>query len=790
MSINKIFQTSLLLFCVFFSGFAFGQSIDMDKLISQLTLEEKAKLCAGKDMWNTQDINRLGIPSVLMTDGPHGVRLSQGNNITLPGIKATCFPTASLLASTWDKELVKQMGEALGAEAIHFGVQMLLGPGVNIKRSPLGGRNFEYFSEDPLLTGKLAAQYINGVQSLGIGTSIKHFAANNQETERMRISSEIDERTLREIYLKPFEIAVREAQPTSVMCAYNKINGEYCTENKWLIDNILRNEFGFKGLCISDWGATNDRILGIKAGLDLQMPGDGGLNANIIVDAVKSGLLKETELDNVVRHILNFIFSSQSAKTINNIEFNTEKQHLLANKIASEGIVLLKNNNDILPIQKSVKRSIGVIGLFAKYPRYQGAGSSMVNPTQLDNFLDIVNSNFSNQYTFHYTDGYNVNGETNDSLMNEATKIAKNSSITIVFAGLPGAYESEGIDRKSLGLPEGHNTLIEKIAAISKNVVVVLQNGSPVTMPWVNKVDGILEAYLSGQAGSSAIADILFGKVNPSGKLAETFPQKLSDTPAYLTWPGDGKISNYNEGIFVGYRYYDTKEIKPLFPFGYGLSYTTYEYSDLQVNKTEISDIDSLKIKLKVKNTGKYDGKEIVQLYVRNLATNVVVPYKELKGFEKISLKKGDTQNVEFTLEPKAFQYYSTKYNCWKADTGEYDLLIGSSSNDIHLIKKIKFTTSKKYAYKYDTNSTFNDLMDNPIGAAFVSRMLKGIMAKYKVDGLNEIEKSQTLLQIKMVENSIMEMPIKKMLAMYSGAIPKDVILNLLDKMNKDLEKQ
>ena len=786
---QQILYSLFLLVSLFSSHTTTAQMDNIDRIIDQLTLEEKASLCVGKDMWHTQEIERLGIPSIFMTDGPHGVRINEGTNFTEPSVKATCFPTASLAASTWDKDLLYKMGEALGNEANHYGVKILLGPGINVKRSPLGGRNFEYFSEDPVLSGKLAAAYINGVQSKGVGTSVKHFVANNQEYERMLISSEVDERTLREIYLRAFEIVVKESQPTSVMCAYNKVNGTYCTEDEWLLSDILRNEFGFKGLTITDWGAVNDRVAGMKAGLDLQMPGDEGMNASKIIEAVKTGLLDEKDLDKIVRNNLKLIFKLATNPNQKQ-EFDEEADHQLARKIAENGIVLLKNDNNILPIEKTKKQDIAVVGQFAKSPRFQGAGSSLVNPTKLDNALDALNQIGNKKFTIHYTDGYTRNGETSDSLISEATKIATESAITIIFAGLPDSYESEGFDRENLDMPKGHNALIEKIAGVAGNVVVVLQNGSPVSMPWINKVDGVLEAYLGGQAGGSAIADVLLGAVNPSGKLTETFPRKLSDTPSYLTWPGENRKSFYNEGIFVGYRYYDIKEFEPLFPFGFGLTYTNFEYSNLKIDKTELSDTENLTVRCKIKNTGNYDGKEVVQLYLRDIISDQLRPIKELKGFEKVVLKKGEEKVVAFILEPRDFQYFSTKYNTWKTDSGDFEILIGSSSRDIRLLQKVNLTVTQKYYHTYDINSTIGDLSEHPYGAEFLAGIRKMSQAKYSTEGLTEVEKEAAIKQQKMSEASTLEMPLKKVISLSGGRIPESMIVDLLNRINEDVNRR
>ena len=775
----------LFFIIIFQVGIATAQNDNIDRTVNQLTLEEKAALCVGKDMWHTQAINRLGIPSIFMTDGPHGIRINEGTNFTEPSVKATCFPTASLAASSWDKDLIFSLGQALGDEANHYGVQMLLGPGVNIKRSPLGGRNFEYFSEDPHVAGELAAAYINGVQSKGVGTSIKHFAVNNQEHERMLISAEVEERALREIYLRAFEIAVKKARPTSVMCAYNKVNGVYCTENQWLISDILRTEFGFEGLCVSDWGAVNDRVLGVKAGLDLQMPGDGGINTAKIVEAVKSGLLDEKVLDKAVKNNLDHIFKLSANKNEKQA-FDEEAHHQLAKKIASEGMVLLKNQDKILPLDKR-KKQIAVIGKFAKTPRYQGAGSSLVNPTRLDNILNSLNQVENGKFAIRYSDGYNRLGQTNDSLITEAVKIASVSDITIVVAGLPDSYESEGFDRESLDMPEGHNAVIEKVAGVSNKVIVILQNGSPVSMPWIEQVEAILESYLGGQAGGSAIADVLFGNINPSGKLTETFPQKIIDTPSFLTWPGENRKTLYNEGIFVGYRYYDKKEIKPLFPFGYGLSYTNFEYSDLQLNKANITDSENLTVSCKIKNIGKYDGKEVVQLYVHEIKSGVFRPVKELKAFDKIALKQGEEKVVRFVLDPRDFQYYSTKYNSWKSDSGEFEILVGSSSDDIRLSVKVNLSATQKHNQTYDINSTIQDINEHPIGAEFVKAIRQISSANKKVEGLTDIEKEAAIKQQKMNEASMMEMPLKKIITLSAGRISESRIKELIDRINADI---
>lgn len=767
----------------------FAQDTKIEELVSQLTLEEKAALCAGNGMWQTQEVERLGIPSIYMTDGPHGVRINDEANLMEPAKPATCFPTATLVASSWDKDLIYKMGQALGKESQSMGVQMLLGPGANIKRSPLGGRNFEYFSEDPLLSGKMAASYINGVQSQGVGTSLKHYTVNNQEFERMLISAEVDERALREIYLPAFEIAVEESQPTSIMCAYNKVNGVYCSENKFLLSDVLRDDLGFEGLVVSDWGAVNDRVEGVKAGLDLQMPGDGGMNARKIVEAVQNGTLEEADLNRVVTNNLKIILRLADSKK-ENATVDLDKSHALARSIASQGTVLLKNEKNILPINKAKRQDIAVVGLFAKSPRYQGAGSSLVNPTNLINCFDQFNSLADGKLRVTYSQGYNKQGETSDELLAEAIAAAKKADITIVFAGLPDKYESEGFDRKNLDMPIGHNLLIEKVANASKKVIVVLQNGSPVSMPWLNNVEAVLESYLGGQAGGAATVDILIGNVNPSGKLAETFPADLKDAPSYFTWPGEGGKSHYGEGIFVGYRYYDKKAIQPLFPFGFGLSYTQFQYSNLQVDKAELTDSESINITCDVKNTGKFDGKEVVQLYVCDMETDVIRPVKELKGFEKVDLKSGEGKSVHFELKPRDFQYFSTKYNCWKADSGRYEILIGSSSQNIHLVEQVKLVVNKKYFKKLDLNSTLKELKQYRQTERFVNSIVEKSMSMFDIEGLSGEQKDSAEKQRQMLEHTILEMPVRKLLMMSAGQIPERGIKRMIEKVNNENSEQ
>lgn len=696
---------------------------DLKKIISQMTLEEKVGLCSGFDFWRLKSIERLGIPTVMLSDGPHGLRKQSDdaeytdiNN----SIEAICFPSGVTTACSFDRDLLYRLGDILGEECQSENVAVVLGPAINIKRSPLGGRNFEYFSEDPYLTGELALMYIKGVQSHQVGTSLKHFACNNQESRRMTASSEVDERTLREIYLAGFEKAVKEAKPWTVMAAYNRVNGVFASESPYLLTDILRKEWGFTGYVVSDWGAVNDRIAGLKAGLDLEMPGSRGTNDKKIKRAIENHTLDEEILDQSVERILTKIFEYVDNKK--EVVFNKESHHQVARQLANESAVLLKNDG-ALPLS-STDCKIAFIGDFAKHPRIQGGGSSHIKAFKVSSALDAVlvvcPVQFAQGFVTHID-------ETEPDLLNEAIELAKSSDVTVIFAGLPDAFESEAYDRQHMKLPNCQNELIEKVCAVQPNTIVVLHNGSPVEMPWVNKVNAILEMYLGGEAVGEATIDLLFGNVNPSGKLAETFPIRLEDNPSYLSYQVvDDKIY-YDEKLFVGYRYYDTKEIPVLFPFGHGCSYTTFEYSHLVVNETSIRDDESLTLSFEVTNTGDVFGKEVVQLYVQDLTHSVIRPIKELKNFEKISLEPNETKIVTFTLSKRDFAYYETRISDWYVSTGNYRLLVGASSRDIRLQKTIFIESTKNLPFEITANTTFGDLMKHPELNAVISGLLEAM---------------------------------------------------------------
>ena len=689
-------------------------------LLSKLTLEEKAGLCSGKDFWRTKPVERLGIPSVMVSDGPSGLRTQFDNGVDENDSRpAVSFPSGCATASSFDRSLLRHLGEILGEEANNYYVSTVLGPAINIKRSPLCGRNFEYLSEDPYVSGELGAAYISGVQSKNVGTSVKHFAANNQETNRFSVSEEVDERTLREIYLPGFETCVKKSAPTTIMCSYNAINGELSSQNKWLLKDLLRDEWGYKGMVVSDWGAVYNRVKGIKADLSLEMPYSGGHTDNDIVQAVKSGELSMEELDEAVSHVLEMVLNYTEHKQSG--VFDMEKDHAESGRIAEESCVLLKNDkvdgSAVLPIKAPAEKVL-FVGCFAENPRYGGGGSSKIKTYKMTSAIDAAReAGLAVKYVKGYNDDFVT---TNPPLSDEAIAAAREADTVVVFAGLPESFESEGADRTSLDMPQVQNELIEKLAEVNKKVVVLLHNGSPVAMPWVNKVPAILECYLGGENIGTAQINILFGKTNPSGKLAETFPLRLEDTPCYMYYPGNGRTCVYAEGIFVGYRWYDSRKMPVLFPFGHGLSYTSFEYSDLKVSKSAFKDNEGVEVSVTIKNTGSVTGKEIVQLYVSDKTGVEIRPEKELKGFEKISLKPGESKEVTFKLNQRSFAYWNTDTKEWYAPSGTYIISIGASSRDIRLTTEVDVTSSGKKAFTITPQTTMGDMLRNREMAALI----------------------------------------------------------------------
>ncbi|MCH5269236.1 MAG: glycoside hydrolase family 3 C-terminal domain-containing protein [Lachnospiraceae bacterium] len=748
--------------------------MDIQKIIAEMTLEEKAGLCSGADFWHTKAVERLGVERITMSDGPHGLRRQeeQGDHLGMGGsVPAVCFPAGCATAASFDKELIYALGEELGEECRAEGVNVLLGPAANIKRSPLCGRNFEYYSEDPYLASHMAAHYIKGVQSKGVGTSLKHFLANNQEHRRMSSSSEIDERTLREIYLAAFEEAVKEAKPWTIMCSYNRINGTYAAENRKFLTEVLREEWGFDGFVVSDWGAVNSRPADLAAGLDLEMPGSFGVNDERIVEAVKEGRISEEALNTVVERILRIVEKSHAVEKT--APYDKEASHALARQMAGECMVLLKNEG-ILPLSK--EDAVVFIGEFAENPRYQGGGSSHINSFKTESAWELAD-----KAHVTYARGYDANEDKKDeALLKEAVEAAKAAKTAVIFAGLPDSYESEGYDRSHMRMPDCQNALIEAVCEANPNTVVVLHNGSPVEMPWINKAKAVLEVYLGGQAVGGATLDVLYGDVNPSGRLAETFPIKLEDNPSYLYYRGEGDKVEYREGIFVGYRYYDKKKMDVLFPFGHGLSYTEFAFSNLKLSTEEMKDTDELQITADVKNIGSRAGKTVVQLYVAPPEGDVIRPVRELKGFEKVFLAPGESRTVSFTLSKRAFSYYDTEIEDFRAPSGEYGIEIGASSRNILQRASVKLTESKGRRIKVGMDTIFLDILKLPDAMPLVNEIVKkmDVADAGSADSMGEgVEE--------MVEAVLGYMPLHSMVSFSGGNITFADIDDFIRRINQ-----
>lgn len=781
-----------------------------------MTLKEKASLCSGKDFWHLKSIERLGLPEIMVCDGPHGLRKQNAENKKV-GIgnsyPATCFPTAVTTACSWDRDLIYKMGQALAEECLQHGVSVLLGPGVNMKRSPLCGRNFEYFSEDPELAGEMGAAFIAGVQSKGIGTSLKHFAGNSQEMKRMTSNSIIDERALREIYLRAFEKAVKKSQPWTVMNAYNLLNGTYCSENDWLQNKVLRDEWGFEGAVVSDWGAVNDRVAGLNAGNDLEMPSSGGVNDAKIVEAVKCGVIDETTLDERVDKLIDIILKGAANKKPG-YKFDVKAHNLLSRQIAEQSMVLLKNDGNILPLKRVEGEYVAVIGAFADNPRYQGAGSSIINPTMIDSGRRAFNNS---PISVKFADGYDRSGKrkNEDAYITEACNLAKNASKAVVFIGLTDDYESEGFDRSTMKLPDGHNRLVEAVSRVNDNVIVVLEGGSPVEMPWADDVKAILNAYLGGQSVAPAIVDVLTGKANPCGKLAETYPVCLKDTPTSFRYPDSKEDVQYRESIFIGYRYYDKVERNVRFPFGFGLSYTSFEYSDIKLKKKNLTKGEGAKVTFTIKNTGDVAGSEIAQVYVAKPESKIFRAPKELKGFVKIHLDPGEEKKVSVELDDRAFAFWNTATEDWCVESGEYKILVGSSSRDIRLEAAAKM--------KSEDDETIVDLRESAgvyfdgdparareddfkviyggefkLAPEITSDSLNNSIERSKDKGLAKFIYNTVDLAMKpkggvgssMITNTIMQTPIRNYVSMSNGLFTEDMADGLLKVFEgKDVAK-
>lgn len=774
-------------------------------LVAQMTLEEKASLCSGFDFWTTKSVDRLGVPSIMVTDGPHGLRKQDeaadhlGINDSIP---TTCFPTASATACSFDRTLLHEMGEALGAECRAENVAVILGPAANIKRSPLCGRNFEYISEDPYLTGEAATALISGIQSKNVGTSLKHYLLNNQEKARMVSNSVVDDRTMREIYLAGFESAVKQAQPWTLMCSYNKINGTYACEHKTVLTDIPRNEWGFNGAVITDWGAMDDRVQAVAAGLDLEMPASNGVNDELIVKAVREGKLQEHLVDLCAQHMT--AIALQASKNTQQ-PYDKEAHNQLARKIARESAVLLRKGT-ALPAAKSAK--IAVIGQFAKIPRYQGAGSSKINPHKITSAIDAFTAN---NISFVYSEGYSLeNDQPEEDKIAAAVTAAKEADIVFAFIGLPDSYESEGFDRSHLQMPESHNKLMNALIAANKNTVAILSTGSAVEIPWRNDVDSILLMHLAGQNSGEAIYDLLFGDVSPCGKLAESWPLKLEDTPCLPTFGKSGNIE-YRESIYVGYRYYDKAQKAVAYPFGFGLSYTQFAYSDLVLDKTKLKEGEKLSLTLTVQNTGTIAAHEIVEVYVAPPESTLFMPVRELRQYEKIYLEPKESKTVSCTLDTRAFSYYNTQLKKWAVQDGSYTIEVGASCNDIRLSQTLQMQstqptqlpdyksaapfyynpTSNTFPRKqyealygrslptelsvrpYHVNSTLGEVQGNWLGRILYKQIRTGMLKNFGDDDM-----------VKMLEAMLEDLPLRGLVMFSNGALSSARLEGIIDTMN------
>ena len=746
---------------------------DVKSLLKQMTVDEKISLACGHDFWKTKPVERLGIPQVMMCDGPHGLRKQKGQGDHLginESIETVCYPSASALAASFDTELMASLGEALGEECQAEDVGMLLGPGVNMKRSPLCGRNFEYFSEDPYLAGQLASAYVRALQEKGVSACVKHFATNNQETLRMSGNSRLSERTLHEIYLPAFEAVVKEGGTRSIMCAYNAINGEFCANNQMLLTDILRKRWGFDGFVVTDWGAGKDAVRGVKAGLDLNMPGGSDGIAAALKAAFEAGELSEEELDRMAGNMLRFALDYAEKRRPETV-IDREKCAVLSAEMAARCAVLLKNDG-ALPLKKDSK--VTFIGEFAAAPRYQGSGSSHINTKTVISALDAVKD-----YPVTYAQGFHSRStETEETLLREAVEAARNAETAVVFAGLPDSFESEGFDRDTLAMPENQNALIEAVAAVNPNTVVVLHGGAPMLTEWLDKVKAVLCVYLGGQGVGKATVELLYGEKNPGGKLAETWPKKLSDNPSFLNFPGVEGVVDYAEGVFIGYRYYDKKEMDVLFPFGHGLSYTSFAYSDLHLDKNDINDTDTLTVSCKVKNIGSVSGREVVQLYVKNALNEVQRPIRELCGFAKLELQPGEEKEVSFVLSKRAFAYYEEKIHDFYVPSGVYGIEIGASSRDIRLSAELSVTGTVELPYVYTLTSTVGSLMKTAKGRALFERMMAGMGQSKAMDDTEALGEGGA----EMARRMMLEMPLGALAAF--GNVPMDQLQGMVAMLN------
>ncbi|MBS1847304.1 MAG: glycoside hydrolase family 3 C-terminal domain-containing protein [Actinobacteria bacterium] len=756
----------------------------IDHLLGELTVEEKAALCSGSGFWHTRAVERLGVPAIAVSDGPHGLRVQRdgGDHLGIDSSDpATCFPPAVTLGSTWNVEMVRRVGEAIGVEARSAGLAVVLGPGVNIKRSPLCGRNFEYYSEDPLVASTMGTAWVDGLQSTGVGASLKHFAVNNQETDRLRVSADVDERTLREIYLAAFEPVVRDAQPWTVMCSYNRINGTYAASDRWLLTEVLREAWGFEGLVVSDWGAVDDPVASVAAGLDLEMPSSGGASAASIVAAVRDGSLDVADVDTAVRRVLQLV--DHAPRTASAVAFDVDAHHAIARAAAGEGAVLLQNDGGVLPLRPAAGQRVAVIGELARTPRYQGAGSSQVNPTRVDDALRALEVAFGPEVDVRFAPGYRLDDEVTDSeaasLVAEAIATATDADAVVIFAGLPGPYESEGFDRVDLDLPACQLEVIDAIARLRSDATVVLANGGVVAVDaFASSVAAILECWLGGQASGTAVADLLSGAVNPSGKLTESIPHRLADTPARHNFPGEDRHVRYGEGLFVGYRHFDSAEVSVAFPFGHGLSYTTFAYSDLTVDVLDDGidvalDEPVVEIAATVTNTGSVAGAEVVQVYVAPKDALVVRPVHELRAFAKVALAPGAAERVNFALTRRDLARWSVRAHDWVFDPGVYGIEVGASSRDLPLAETVTIPGAATAA-PLDDYSSLGEWLAHPIGHDVLVEQLRSS----PLGDLTPLLADEGTIKV------ISQFPLRRLIPMLGGSFTQDDLVQLVDRVN------
>ena len=764
-----------------------GERFDVETLLGALTLAEKASLVSGSGFWWTRRVERVGIPSIMVSDGPHGLRkqADRHDHVGLgQSVPATCFPTASALASSWDRDLVRAVGAAIGTEARAQDLGVVLGPGINLKRSPLCGRNFEYLSEDPVLAGELGTAMVDGIQGQGVGTSLKHFAVNNQEHDRLRVSADVDERPLRELYLAGFERVVRDAQPWTVMCSYNRINGVYASQDPWLLTEVLRDEWGFDGLVVSDWGAVDDPTKALPAGLDLEMPSTGGASARTLVAAVESGALDEAALDTAIRRLLQLLDRALPGVESDD-EASYDAHHAFARTAAAECVVLLKNDREVLPISPDVKH-IAVIGEFARTPRFQGAGSSKVNPTRVDDALTALRAGVGDDVTIDFAAGFGVDDPTADAavLLREAVGKASFAHLTVLFLGLPPSYESEGYDRTHIDLPADQLAVLEAVSEVTDRLAVVLANGSVVAVDeWHDRVQAVVEGWLGGQAGGGAVADVLLGTVNPSGRLAETIPVRLQDTASFLSFPGEDRHVRYGEGLFIGYRHHDAIEGPVSYPFGHGLSYTTFAYEDLTVAPIDAAraadgrtwrGVPRLEVSATVTNTGAVAGKEVVQLYVGAPRTETARPIRELKDFAKVSLEPGESTTVVFVVDERDLSSWSTRADGWVLEPGTFEIALGASSRDLRLMTTVE-VAAPPVAYPLDRSSTLAEWLEHPVG----HEVLVDALRHSRGGDLSSLTEDPERLRM------LGSFPMTRLGTLLGGAVDGDVIDGLLARLEQ-----